>query len=32
MPGSSWNDGTTTDVVVLKSLSIGLALRESTTR
>jgi hypothetical protein len=32
MFGSSWNEGTTTDVVVVKPFSTGDAIRESTTR
>jgi hypothetical protein len=32
MSGSSWKDGTTTDVVVRKSFTVGCARRESTTR
>ena len=32
MPGSSWKDGTITEVVVRKSVTMGLALRDSTTR
>ena len=32
MSGSSWKDGTTTDVVVRKSLTTGWAKRDMTAR